>query len=191
MSNPVTYIERMPQAALMTAEELLHLNLPNKRTELVRGVLVVREPAGYTHGDVTVRITVAIANYVFAQRLGRVFAAETGFTLARNPDTVRAPDVAFIRNDRLLDPPPRGFAELAPDLAVEVLSPDDRAGETLAKVADWLKAGCRLVWVVDPQRAVARVYRADGGETHLARTDALDGEDVLPGFTLQLEGIFS
>jgi Uma2 family endonuclease len=191
MINPITYIERMPQAALMTAEELLHLNLPNKRTELVRGVLVVREPAGYTHGDVTVRITVAIANYVFAHQLGRVFAAETGFTLARNPDTVRAPDVAFIRTERLLDPPPLGFAELAPDLAVEVLSPDDRAGEVLAKVADWLKAGCRLVWVVDPQRVVARVYRADGGEAHLAAGDAFDGEDVLPGFTLQLEGIFT
>jgi Uma2 family endonuclease len=179
----------MPETAAMTAEDLLHLNMPNKRTELVRGVLVVREPAGYRHGDVTVRITVAIASHVYAHQLGRVFAAETGFTLARNPDTVRAPDVAFIRNDRLLVPPPPGFAELAPDLAVEVLSPDDRPGETLAKVADWLKAGCRLVWVINPQRAVARVYRADGGETQLATADLLDGEDVLPGFAVELGSI--
>ena len=82
-------------------------------------------------------------------------------------------------------------AELAPDLAVEVLSPDDRAGETLAKVADWLNAGCRLVWVIDPQRAVARVYRADGGEAHLAAADTLDGEDVLPRFVVELGSVLS
>lgn len=173
----------------MTAEELLRLNLPNKRTELVRGVLVVREPAGYQHGDVAARVLVAIANHVNANRLGRVFAAETGFTLARNPDTVRAPDVAFITTARLPDPAPRGFAELAPDLAVEILSPDDRPGEVLAKVGNWLSAGARLVWVVDPVRVVARVYRADGTESILDETDALRGEDVLPGFEYPLHTI--
>jgi len=173
----------------MTAEELQRLNLPNKRTELVRGVLVVREPAGYQHGDVAMRLAVAIFAHVEARGLGRVFAAETGFTLARNPDTVRAPDVAFISAARLPDPPPRGFAELAPDLAVEVLSPDDRPGEVLAKVADWLNAGARLVWVVDPVRVVARVYRADGSESVLGETDALRGEDLLPGFEYPLSAI--
>ena len=173
----------------MTAEELLRLNLPDKRTELVRGVLVVREPAGYQHGQVAAELLVAIANHVIANRLGRVFAAETGFTLARNPDTVRAPDVAFISTARLPDPAPRGFAELAPDLAVDVLSPDDRPGEVLAKVADWLKAGARLVWVADPVRVLARVYRADGSESILDETDALRGEDVLPGFEYPLSGM--
>jgi Uma2 family endonuclease len=173
----------------MTAEDLLRLNLPNKRTELVRGILVVREPAGYQHGDVAARLVVAIANHVNAHGLGRVFAAETGFTLTRSPDTVRAPDVAFITATRLPDPPPRGFAELAPDLAVEVLSPDDRPGEVLAKVADWLNAGTRLVWVVDPVRVIARVYRADGSESVLSETDALRGEDLLPGFEYQLSVI--
>jgi len=173
----------------MTAEELLRLNLPNKRTELVRGVLIVREPAGYHHGDVAARLLVAIANHAFANDLGRVFAAETGFTLARKPDTVRAPDIAFISTARLPDPPPRGFAELAPDLAVEVLSPDDRPGEVLAKVADWLNAGSRLVWVVDPIRVIARVYRADGSESILGDTDALRGEEVLPGFEYELNAI--
>lgn len=170
----------------MTAEELLRLSLPNKRTELVRGVLLVREPAGYRHGDVAMRLAAAIFNYVEAHGLGRVFAAETGFTLARDPDTVRAPDVAFISKARLPDPPPRGFAELAPDLAVEVLSPDDRPGEVLAKVGNWLTAGARLVWVVDPVRVVARVYRADGTESILDETDALRGEDVLTGFEYPL-----
>ena len=173
----------------MTAEELLRLNLPNKRTELVCGVLVVREPAGYQHGEVAMRLAVAIFAHVEAHGLGRVFAAETGFTLTRNPDTVRAPDVAFVSTARLPDPPPRGFAELAPDLAVEVLSPDDRPGEVLAKVGDWLDAGARVVWVVDPIRVIARVYRADGSESILGETDALRGEDVLPGFEYQLSAI--
>ena len=175
--------------AQMTAEELLHLNLPNKRTELVRGILVVREPAGYQHGDVAARLLSVIANHVYAHDLGRVFAAETGFTVARNPDTVRAPDVAFVSTARLPDPPPRGFAELAPDLSVEVLSPDDRPGEVLAKVADWLSAGSRLVWVVDPIRVSARVYRADGSESMLNETDLLSGEDVLPGFECELRTV--
>ena len=173
----------------MTAEELLRLNLPDKRTELVRGVLVVREPAGYQHGDIAMRLAAAIYTHVEAHGLGRVFAAETGFTLARNPDTVRAPDVAFISTARLPDPPPHGFAELAPDLAVEVLSPDDRPGAVLAKVADWLNAGARLVWVVDPLRVIARVYRADGSESMLDETDALRGEDLLPGFEYPLSAI--
>ena len=184
-----SYIEGVPAAAFLTAEELLRLNLPNKRTELVRGVLIVREPAGYQHGDVAARLMLAIGNHVQARALGRVFAAETGFTLARKPDTVRAPDVAFISNERLPDPPPRGFAEMAPDLAVEVLSPDDRPGEVLEKVADWLKAGARLVWVVDPIRRVARVYRADGSASLLEENDALQGEDVLPGFSCALAGV--
>ena len=170
----------------MTAEELLRLNLPNKRTELVRGVLVVREPAGYQHGEVAMRLAAAIYAHVEAHDLGRVFAAETGFTLARRPDTVRAPDVAFISKARLPDPPPRGFAELAPDLAVEVLSPGDRPGEVLAKVADWLTAGAQLVWIVDPIRASVRVYRADGSEAILAEAAVLHGDDVLPGFELDI-----
>ncbi len=92
----MSYIERMSAPALITAEELLRLNLPNKRTELVRGQLVVREPAGYVHGELAMRLGAAILQHAEAHSLGRVFAAETGFTLARGPDTVRAPDVAFI-----------------------------------------------------------------------------------------------
>lgn len=190
MTQARHYIERVPAQALLTAEELLHLHLPNKRTELVRGMLIIREPAGYQHGDVAARLLIAIGQHVVAHALGRVFAAETGFTLERGPDTVRAPDVAFISTARVPDLPPRGFAEMAPDLAVEVLSPGDTAGELLDKVADWLKAGTKLIWVVDPIRLNARVYRADGSETLLGKTDALDGEDVLPQFTLALGPLF-
>ena len=183
------YVPAMPPAELMTAEDLLHLNLPNKRTELVRGVLVVREPAGYTHGRVAMNVAMKLGTHVEHGGAGQLFAAETGFTLARKPDTVRAPDVAFVRRDRLLDPATRGFPDLAPDLVVEVLSPDDRPGEVLAKVADWLSAGTRLVWVIDPERRAARVYRADGSQSFIREHESLVGEDVLPGFSCLLESI--
>jgi Uma2 family endonuclease len=174
---------------LVTAEELLQKNIPNKRTELVRGRLIVREPAGYSHGRVTMNLTVRLGAHVEGTGCGQLVAAETGFTLFRAPDTVRAPDVGFVRRERLPDPATIGFPEMAPDLVVEVLSPDDRPGETLAKVGDWLEAGARLAWVIDPQRRLARVYRADGTESPLAESDALDGEDVLPGFNCQLGAI--
>jgi Uma2 family endonuclease len=170
----------------LTADDLLRMAVPHRRTELIRGVLVVREPAGYRHGDAAMRLGVAISVHAEAHSLGRVFAAETGFTLTRDPDTVRAPDVAFVSRARLPDPAPRGFAELAPDLAVEILSPDDRPGEVLEKVADWLKAGTQLVWVVDPIRRSARVYRANGDESHLGPNDSMRGEEVLPGFEFAL-----
>jgi Uma2 family endonuclease len=183
-----------PAPTLMTVEELLALDMPDKRTELVRGQLIVREPAGFRHGDVAARVLVAISNYLTANRRsqasgaprGRVVAAETGFTLQRNPDTVRAPDVAYVPAERLPIEEPVGFADFAPDLAVEVLSPSDRPGEVLAKVADWLTAGTLLVWTIDPMRRTARVYRADGTESTLSHADYLDGEDVLPGFRVQL-----
>jgi len=122
--------------------------------------------------------------------LGLVVAAETGFTLARDPDTVRAPDVGFVSRERVPDPLPKGYAEFAPDLAVEVLSPDDRPGEVLAKVADWLNAGSRLVWVVDPDQRLVRVYRADGSESLLGAHDLLVGEEVLPGFACPVADVF-
>lgn len=185
------YVPRMPPPppALMTADELLHVRIPDKRVELVRGRLVVREPAGLRHGRVAMDLARLLANYAGDRGIGRVYAAETGFTVARDPDTVRAPDVAFIRRDRLPDPEPLGFPDLAPDLVVEVLSPGDRPGETLAKVADWLSAGTRLVWVVDPLRRVARVYRQDGSETIVTAEAALEGEDVLPEFACPLATI--
>ncbi len=100
-----------------------------------------------------------------------------------------APDVAFVRQERIPDPEPRGYAELAPDLVVEVLSPDDRPGALLAKVSEWLNAGSRLVWVVDPIRRLARVYRQDGTEAVLTEGDVLDGEEVVPEFRCRLGDI--
>ncbi len=164
----------------MTAEDLQANPVANVCTELVAGHILVREPPGYRHAYVAARLLVAIANHVNAQALGIVLAAESGFTLFRNPDTVRAPDVAFIRAERVPAESMNTYPEFAPDLAVEVLSPSDRTGKVLSNVGDWLDAGARLVWVVDPVRRVARVYRADGSVSSLSAADTLDGEDVLP-----------
>lgn len=190
MTTSKRYVEPMTAPALLTADDLMRLQPPHKRTELVRGQMIVREPPGFRHGDIAMAIAGRMYPFVREKGLGRVLAAETGFVLFTNPDTVRAPDVAFVKHERIPNPIPRGYARFAPDLAVEVLSPDDRPGEVLAKVADWLQAGTRLVWVVDPDRRNARVYRADGTESLLSETDALDGEDVLPGFSCPLSQVF-
>jgi Uma2 family endonuclease len=190
MSAERAYVPVMsPPSALMTADDLLRTHVPDKRTELVRGVLVVREPAGSRHGLVTMSLGAELAVYVKRTAAGGVYAAETGFKLATNPDTVRAPDVAFVTRERLPSPGTTGYPALAPDLAVEVLSPGDRPGEVLAKVADWLSAGTRLVWVLDPERRLARVYRHDGSQTLVTEEGALDGEDVLAGFSCPLVSI--
>lgn len=177
------YTRPMPSTAPMTAEELLRLHPPHKRTELVDGVMLVREPAGFRHGVIAHRLSMLVGAHVVRHGLGSTVAAETGFILRRSPDTVRAPDVAFVARDRLPPHDTRGFAELAPELVVEVLSPDDQPGEVLAKCADWLRAGCRLVWVVDPDRREVRVYRADGSVAVVRERGVVDGEDVLPEFS--------
>ncbi len=174
----------------MIAEELLRLKLPGKRAELIQGRLVVRDPRGARHGAVAMRIGYRVMAHVEAHELGRVYAAETGFHIEADPDTVRAPDVAFIAKARLPEVEPLGYPGWAPDLAVEVLAHDDHPVDTLAKVAQWLKAGVRLVWAVDCERRTARVYRADGSESLLAPNDALDGEDVLPGFRCLLADLW-
>jgi Uma2 family endonuclease len=174
---------------LLTADELLRLNIPDKRTELIRGRLIVREPAGFRHGVVALNIGRRIGEFVAARGLGVVVAAETGFKLASNPDTVRAPDAGFVSSERLPDPLPKGYADFTLDLAVEVLSPDDRPGEVLAKVSDWLTSGVRLVWVLDPERRVARVYRGDGSESLVPDGEDLHGEDVLPGFVCAIADV--
>lgn len=174
----------------MTADELLQLHVPGKRVELVRGALVVSEPPGFAHGAVMAELAGLLRNHVRAHQLGMVLAGDAGFKLTTDPDTVRGPDVAFIRRERVPDPLPVGFAGFAPDLVIEVLSPGDRAGEVLAKVGDWLSAGTSLVWVVDPERRLARVYRQDGSETIVSAEGALNGEDVVPGFTCSLAAVF-
>jgi len=190
MASQHSYVPDMaPPATRLSADDLLRAHIPDRRVELVRGQLIVREPAGSLHGRVAMNLGVELGVYVKRTGAGGVFAAETGFKLASDPDTVRAPDVAFVAQDRLPPRDAKGYPALAPDLVVEVLAPDDRPGEVLAKVADWLSAGSKLVWVVDPDRRIARVYREDGSETIVTESEVLEGEAVLPGFSCALATI--
>jgi Uma2 family endonuclease len=179
----------MTPAALQTADDLLRFREPGKTAELVRGVLIVREPPGTPHGARSARLARRVGNFVEHHGLGEVFAQDTGFKIARDPDTVRAPDVAFVSRDRLSQIADEGYAELAPDWVAEILSPGDRPGEVLEKVGQWLSAGVRLVWVIDPVQPHGRIYRADGTVSAVGPEDELDGEDVFPGFRCPLGDI--
>lgn len=134
------------------------------------------------HGGISNNVAYQLTRFADEHELGAVFGQDTGFHIATDPDTVRAPDAAFVRKERLAEIPRRGYPRLAPDLVVEVLSPDDRPGEVLAKIGQWLEAGARLVWVLDPEAGQVRVHRPDGSLDLLGAADAVDGEDVLPGF---------
>ena len=148
-------------------------------------------PAGFQHGCIAMRLGARLLNFVEKRNLGLVTAAETGFWISRDPDTVRAPDVGFLRADRVPPGPTKGFFLGAPDLAVEVLSPDDRAGEVLDKVEDWLDAGCQAVWVVNPAKKTVSVYRPGAAVERLTASDALTEESLLPGFSLPLAEVFA
>ncbi len=160
------------------------------RCELVEGELITMSPAGAEHGRIVVRITVPLGRFATEHALGTVFGAETGFQIAHDPDTVRAPDVAFVRAERITAELGPGFFQGPPDLAVEVLAPDDRAGEVLAKVQEWLDSGCRPVWVIDPRTRTVSVYRSRSEIAVLGQSDTLGGGDLLPGLSLPVAEIF-
>jgi Uma2 family endonuclease len=176
---------------LLTAAELFQT--PGLgRCELVQGELISMSPAGFQHGQVAINIGWALKEYVRSHPIGSVTGAETGFQIGHDPDTVRAPDAAFIRSHRLPQRTIRGFFPEAPDLAVEVLSPNDRASEVLAKVRDWLQSdGCQMVWVVDPETTTVTVYHSEDQFSVLGPTDTLPGGDVLPGFSVRVGDIFA
>jgi Uma2 family endonuclease len=129
-----------------------------------------------------------LGDFVEAQQLGEVFGV-TGYVLARDPDTVRGPDLSFVYRERLSNLDDARYFSGAPDLAVEILSPSSRE-EIHAKIADYLAAGARLVWVVDPERESVTTYRTLLAPRRLESNESLDGEDVLPGLVIPLESIF-
>jgi Uma2 family endonuclease len=176
----------------MTADELLHMPDDGWRYELVKGELIQMAPTGDEDGQVTTELAMALYSHVRKHNLGRVYAAETGFRLESNPDTVRAPDVAFVRREVVeATGTLPGYRPGAPDLVVEVLSPHDRTRRVQAKVAQWLESGAQLVWVVSPKLHNVTVYRSLTDVVTLAEKNKLEGGDVLPGFEIQVAEIFA
>jgi Uma2 family endonuclease len=174
-----------------TADELFAMPDDGFRYELVKGELRKMSPAGSEHGAIIVNVTVLLGQHVKRNNLGVCFGAETGFKIASDPDTVRAPDVAFVSRGRIPETGiPKKFWPGAPDLAVEVLSPGDTAEEVEEKVEDWLSAGARAVWVVSPKRRGVSVYRSMTDVTRLSESDELDGGDVVPDFRCKVSEIF-
>jgi Uma2 family endonuclease len=181
---------------LYTAEDLWELShsreYAEKRLELIEGELIEMSPAGGKHGGLASQMDRLVGNHVDDNDLGYVTAAETGYTLFKNPDgkdTVLAPDVGFVRKDRLPEGLPDGYVPLAPDLAVEVVSPNDSAAEIHNKVMKYLKYGTRLVWVLyfDTESAVA--YNASGAQV-IDVEGTLDGGDVVPGLKIPMRKLF-
>ena len=175
---------------LTTAEDLERLSANGCRYELLMGVLFEMSPAGYQHGLYTSRLATRVATFIEDNDLGDGFAAETGFTIDVNPDTVVAPDFAFIIKDRLPDPMPRGFARLVPDLVLETRSPGDTVKELAFKAIIWLQHGVQEVWALDPIARTLTIYRK-GQQSRLLGPDAiLDGCELLPSFSYELSRLF-
>jgi Uma2 family endonuclease len=167
-----------------TEEDLLAMPNDGQKYELVDGEIRV-SPAGDRHSYVAVQLATVLSLFVKKHRLGYVMGADAGFRLPSK--NVRSPDVSFVGSGRFpKDRPPDDFGNLAPDLAVEVLSPRDRPRYVLDKVGEYLEAGVRLIWVIDPRKASATVYRSLSDVRKLGADDSLDGEDVLPGFRCRL-----
>ena len=174
---------------ITTAEQLFDANLSH--CELVRGELIMMSPSGFDRGCVAATIGAALGRSAEQGSLGTVVTAEPGFQIARDPDTVRAPDVAFVRADRIPPGGVKGFFQGPPDIAVEVISPTDRASEVAAKAQDWLQAGCPMVWVVDTETRTVSVYRSLREIAILTVADTLTGGEVLPDFTVPVAKIFA
>jgi Uma2 family endonuclease len=177
----------MATSQIVTADELLQMPSGGDRYGLVRGELHAMSPTGDNHGVVTMALGIRLGSFVLQHKLGAVFAAETGFHLEHDPDTVLAPDIAFIERERFAATGLSGkFWQGAPDLAVEVNSPGDRAAKTQA----WLTHGVRQVWIVDPAKRTVTIHHRDGQVAVLSETDMLSGGDLVPGFACRVGEIF-
>ena len=173
----------------ITAEELLKMPKDGSRYELIRGVLVAKMPAGDAHGDVVMRIGYALTGYAESNDFGVTRTGEPGYRLDRDPDTVRAPDVAWLAPGRV-PPGTLGYPELAPDLAVEVKSPSNSNPEMAAKATMWLSYGSKEVWVADPETATVTIYRPNTPPLTLTQDEYVDGGSLLPGFATSVWRLF-
>lgn len=176
---------------LLTAEELWQMPDDGQRHELIKGALTTMAPAGSEHGIVALRIGASLCVHVEAHGLGETFGAETGFKITSNPDTVRAPDAAFVSRERF---EPVGYTRKywpgAPDLAVGVISSGDTYTEVQDKAFDWIAAGTRMVVVADPHKRRITVYRSLSDIRVLTESDTLDGGAVVPGWSVPVASVF-
>lgn len=179
------------RATILTADEFLLHPAANDRAELVRGYIRMMTLTSGGHGLVSMTVGRLLATYAREHRLGACFADSTGYTLPNLPNTVRAPDASFVRADRL---PPEGvstgFLQLAPDLAVEVLSPSESEGDLQEKLDDYRVAGTPLVWVIDPATRTVTVIVNGEPITTLGVRDTLTGGNVMPGFACTVSELF-
>jgi Uma2 family endonuclease len=178
-------------ATVVTVDEFLTLDLPDGKAELVRGEVRVTPPPGAPHGVAAVNLLFALETHVRANGFGRVFGDSFGYELIRLPHTVRVPDVSFVGAGRLpkegIGP---GLLKLAPDLAIEVLSPSESASALEEKLDDYAFAGTPLVWVVDPKRRTVMIVATNAPVRWLREGDMLDGGEVIPGFACAVAEIF-
>ena len=178
------------RARLVTAEEFARIPDDDQHYELVEGRVVRMSPPGFRHGLLATRIAALLAQHVDAHRLGAV-ATPAGFWIATDPDTVREPDVAFVRAERMPSTGiPDGFWPGPPDLAVEIRSPGDRPAMIGAKVRDYLERGVLIVWVVDPKKKTVTVHRGESAPVTLGMDDELDAGEIVPGFTCAVRRFF-
>ena len=180
-----------PAPKLLTADDLLRLDAEGVRGELIRGELSETMPAGHRHGKIVMNLGAELRNFVKPRKLGTLVASDSGVLLERDPDTVREPDVAFFSAEKIpLDADIPGYAEVVPDLVVEVVSPSDRRAAINDKALMWLRYGARLVWVVYPDARAVDIHREGRPVAALGENDALDGLDILPGFSCPVRDVF-
>ena len=179
------------QPTLLTAEDLWKQTDDSYRYELVKGVIRRMPFFGFEHGVLRSKIGSHLTKHNERQSLGYVCGAGTGFKISTNPDTVLAPDAAFVCQDAIDEKGiPTGYWEGAPDLVVEVISPSDTYTEVAEKVDEWLNAGCAMVWVINPRRETVKVYRSTDEISVLRGDDILEGGDVIDGFACQVQDLF-
>ena len=179
------------ETRLLTADDLLRLDSQGVRGELIRGVLHEPMPTGHEHGKIVVNLVAELRNFVKPRKLGSLTASDAGVWLERDPDTVREPDIAYFSAE-MLPPDMRitGYAEVPPDLVVEIVSPSDSQREVYDKARMWLSYGVRLVWVVQLDTRSVDVYRPGQAVVTLDEHDTLDGPEVLPGFMCAVREAF-
>ncbi len=178
---------------LMTAEELWGMpDIPGKQHELVRGKLIEVPTPGAIHNVIADSIHHLLRGFVTERRLGIVFGDNMGYVLHRGPDTVPIPDVSFVAWEHVPETGiPEGSWLIPPDLAVEVVSPSDRANDVYDKAREYVESGVRIVWVLWPKRRAVSVHTRDEKTAELGPDDTLDGDDVLPGFSVRVGELFA